>query len=579
MEMPPLHGAGSELVCFIKHADLSSQQDQSLSKTFSEAEIIQISGQRAKDEFMRAGAGLWTVLYDFERISQKPVSDVVFSVLAPPALRSEFLSSGGWDATAAFGQPGTITTYGEAKSTSYFPFGNDRGMEPLVIVTDSAGTRESQILICQEFRLVFELFEDAETGNLIKVLDDGTEEIVVELSGKMVRARSSYLARFRALKQLDLWLYTDVISHFPEAPQGIDLKQFAMEWKDNDSSGSNSVGVVLGYPTSLFNAKKFFAPGPVERCNLWEYENHNRNYEDFIIGEDEFGKPVTFTCEEDKLANYFGKNPEAPHYLTPVFFRRDVLLKYYNHSELYTVTSGSVSCGTRWNLRMDNDHEEYVAVFLGDLGRDLPDTERQYWKGFNIVPRGPMSSTYSQRSYEGKWVEAQQPDHRFKAAYEELQSRWNKDHGWQIYREPHDVDKMIIKRLHVPLNETQSEFEEQLMNLAKLLVDFLNEKALVREIGKGPDGERGLSKLQRFFTVADYEYAMEDNALLREIQELRSRVSAHSKGSDYSKYISGKLCGMRKKEFIKNLMGKSTEMLRRWADFSALYATNRGVNS
>ncbi|MFR0639503.1 hypothetical protein RF641_16270 [Arthrobacter sp. LS16] len=550
-----------------------------MTRTFSEAEIVQISGQQAKDEFMHAGTGLWTVLYDFERVSQRPVSAVAFSVLAPPSLRSEFLSTSGWDATAAFGQPGTITTYGKTKSTSYFPFGNDQGMEPIVIVTDSAGTRESQILICQEFRLVFELFEDAETGNLIKVLDDGMEETVVEVTGKTVRARSSYLARFRALKQLDLWLYTDVTSHFPEAPQCTDLKRFDMEWKDNDSSGSNSVGVALGYPTSLFNAKKYFAPGPVEKCNLWEYEDRNRSYEDFIIGEDEFGKPVTFTCEEDKLANYFGKNPEAPHYLTPVFFRRDVLLKYYNHAELYTVSSGSVSCGTRWNLRMDNDHEEYVAVFLGDLGRDLPDTERQYWKGFNIAPRGPMSSTYSQRSYEGKWVDAQQPDHRFKAAYEELQSRWNNDHGWQIYRQPHDADKTIIRRLHVPLNETQSEFEDQLMNLAKLLVDFLNEKALVKEIGKGPDGERGLGKLQRFFTMTGYEYVKEDNALLREIQELRSRVSAHSKGSDYSNYIAGKLGGMQKKEFVRNLLGESTEMLKRWTDFSAIYTADSGEKS
>lgn len=45
------------------------------------------------------------------------------------------------------GQPGTITTYGETKSSSYLPFGNDQGVEPLVIVTDSARTRKSEMLI------------------------------------------------------------------------------------------------------------------------------------------------------------------------------------------------------------------------------------------------------------------------------------------------------------------------------------------------------------------------------------------------------------------------------------------------
>ncbi|MFF5794513.1 hypothetical protein ACFY5D_20920 [Paeniglutamicibacter sp. NPDC012692] len=550
-----------------------------MTSTFSEAEIAEISGQRAKDEFLRAGSGPWTVLYDFEGIDESPISAATFSVLAPPGLRSKFLSSGSWDATVGFGQPGTMTTYAETKSTTYLPLGNDQGMEPLVIVTDSAGTRKSEILINQEFRLVFELFEDKETGNLVKVFDDGTEEIVVEITGEIVRVRSSYLARFRALKQLDLWLYTNVISHFPEVSQDTDFEQFATEWKNENSAGSNNAGTSFGRTTSYFNAKKFFAPGPVEKCNLWEYEDRNRTYEDFIIGEDEFGKPVTFTCEEDKLANYFGKNPEAPHYLTPVFFRKDVLLKYYNHAELYTVTDGSVSCDTRWYLRMDNDHEEYVAVFLGDLGRDLPDTERQYWKGFNIAPRGPMSSTYSQRAYEGRWVDAQQPDHQFKSAYADLQNQWNSNHGWQIYREPHDADKSIINRLHVPLNETQSEFEDQLMNLAKLLVDFLNEKAIVKAIGKGPEGERGLSKLQRFFTVTGYKHVEEDNALLRQIQELRSRVSAHSKGSDYNRYIAGKLGGMQKKEFVMELLRNSTEMLKRWADFSPVYAAYRESQS
>jgi hypothetical protein len=109
--------------------------------------------------------------------------------------------------------------------------------------------------------------------------------------------------------------------------------------------------------------KKFFSPPPIERCNLWEFEARAQEYESFIINEDEFGRAVTFTCEESKLSNYFGKNPGAPHYLTPVFFRSDVLQKYYNNAELYTVTEGSVSCKARWHLRLDNDHSDYVAVF------------------------------------------------------------------------------------------------------------------------------------------------------------------------------------------------------------------------
>jgi hypothetical protein len=48
----------------------------------------------------------------------------------------------------------------------------------------------------------------------------------------------------------------------------------------------------LGYPSSLFMAKKFFSPPQFQRCNLWEYEDRSQKYESFIINEDEFGRVV-----------------------------------------------------------------------------------------------------------------------------------------------------------------------------------------------------------------------------------------------------------------------------------------------
>jgi hypothetical protein len=52
-------------------------------------------------------------------------------------------------------------------------------------------------------------------------------------------------------------------------------------------------------------------------------------YETFIVGTDDEGESVIHTCDPDTLANYFGKNPAAPHYLTPVSFERRVFDKYY----------------------------------------------------------------------------------------------------------------------------------------------------------------------------------------------------------------------------------------------------------
>ena len=52
-------------------------------------------------------------------------------------------------------------------------------------------------------------------------------------------------------------------------------------------------------------------------------------HEDFVIGFDNDGRELTFTSDEERLSNYFGKNPNAPNYLTPVYFSPEVLNKYY----------------------------------------------------------------------------------------------------------------------------------------------------------------------------------------------------------------------------------------------------------
>ena len=35
------------------------------------------------------------------------------------------------------------------------------------------------------------------------------------------------------------------------------------------------------------------------------------------------GKIIEFTCEESKLANFFGANPSAPNFLTHIFLITD----------------------------------------------------------------------------------------------------------------------------------------------------------------------------------------------------------------------------------------------------------------
>ncbi|MFL4472392.1 hypothetical protein ACIPVK_00120 [Paeniglutamicibacter sp. MACA_103] len=47
---------------------------------FGEADIAEISGQRTKSEFIRAGSGSWAVIYEYEGIEERHFSARTFPV-------------------------------------------------------------------------------------------------------------------------------------------------------------------------------------------------------------------------------------------------------------------------------------------------------------------------------------------------------------------------------------------------------------------------------------------------------------------------------------------------------------------
>lgn len=97
---------------------------------------------------------------------------------------------------------------------------------------------------------------------------------------------------------------------------------------------------------------------------------------------------------------------------------------------------------------------------------------------------------------------------------------------------------VYLQQLRLPLNDGQNEFEDALMVLAKLMSDALNEGPIGRALATKVPDEKGISKFNRFFTTQGYPHVERDITYLRRIQELRSRVTAHLKGSDYQKMLT-----------------------------------------
>jgi hypothetical protein len=261
------------------------------------------------------------------------------------------------------------------------------------------------------------------------------------------------------------------------------------------------------------------------------FGRQKKQYIDFIIGADDNGKEILFTCNEAELSNYFGANPGAPHYLTPVCFRKEVLNKYYSQPEKYTVSDGYLSCGALWSLYIDNNHPEAVMVFLGDLGR-LSHTEQMYWRGFNL-PSGSMSRVAFKRSILGQFADPQTADLYFKQRFSIFNEYWKKKFGWELFRPLTGKDEYAFKILRVPLTNDQREFDEQIATLTKVFIDSLNEK----ELAKGIMNKENAKGLDKFETWLQSQHFRSDPMMqfLRKLQALRSASTALRKGDNYEK--------------------------------------------
>lgn len=267
------------------------------------------------------------------------------------------------------------------------------------------------------------------------------------------------------------------------------------------------------------------------------------------------------TSDPDKLANYFGKNPESPHYLTPVFFRRDVLDKYYADPDRYSVEDGYIRCAGLWGLRLDNDIPDHVMVFLGDLGRDIPLSEARYWRSFNIPPQEKVSQTLIKRAFLGTFADPTSVDLRFARVYAQTNEEWKNAYGWPLFRPLHEDDAHFLTKLHVPAGDSQSEFDEQVLYLAKILVDYLNEREITKALKSPVKGEKGLAKLERLLDETGVAKPATMIRPLANVQGLRSRGSAHAKGADFD--ITVAIGELSRREGIRKLMSEAVDALER----------------
>ncbi len=510
----------------------------------------------------RIGTEQWVTVFRSERNDDGSLG--IFCALIPEDYVPAALEDVQWDKSIGFGMPGegTFSQGGEA-TRRYCRFGGDDGLEPLIFFRDFHGVHPDYIEVSEEFRHYFNLFENKANGVFVAVEKAGDDVEVIRVGDRQVEIKLRYLKEFLAARKMALAVYFDLQRYSVRTAEELDLSDETEITRTADATYQFHGGrspVTGGRHRSFARllGKKLIGGSTVE--------NTVEVFEEFIIGTDSDGGPVSYTCDPGRLANYFGANHGAPHYFTPVFFRREVLNKYFNNPGKYSVEDGRLRCAGLWSMAIDNNHPDFVVVYLGDLGRDLPEKDRLYWKSFNVPPEGGVSEVNFRRSILGQFTSPEMKDLLFKERLEQFQTDWFNQYGWDLFKPLAEADRHYAVTLRIPPIDQQNHFDEQVLALAKILIDSINESKLNSLIPAQSPNSRSLKKLQVYLDQIGLNSAKHIQ-FLKELWNLR-HGTPHRKGDAYSK--AAEAFGVAKKGFISAF----TDILDQAIEFLDFLHTN-----
>lgn len=401
--------------------------------------------------------------------------------------------------------------------TRYSSFG-DPGLEPFLY--SKYFPAEKYIDVSEEFVNYFKLYEKGtskQERTYYFLNDDQEMEEVLVITKDNVRLKLKFLMEYISIRKLHFAICFDFMKIIRGQQPAYEIpfkdEDFISDWYNYN----HRVGLSFGTNEfqSWLTGKLVIKYDPTKSSKTWY--DLDFTYEDFIIGHDEqSGEEIRVSCDS-----------EQHQFFVPVYFKKQVLSKYYQHPAKYQVDGFSVH-GGGVSLKMDNHNDDYVVVFLNDL-RILSQREQLHWKHHNIAPNPGMgiSLPYYDTMILGNWArKSEATDIRFKEEYRSFNKRWFEKYGWYFYKLPSGADLQLFDGLHLPAEDSIVSFCEQILTVVKFTIDSLNEEMLVKGLPK-IENEKGIAKLERFLSL---KLKNTENMVgfIRHLQNLRSGLIAHN---------------------------------------------------
>ena len=461
----------------------------------------------------------------------------IFSALIPPEQVEQVLSDtkiDGMEIESSGSMPDTFNCETKDGKTQikYLRYGNDKGIEPLIIRRSFGEIKEDYYEISEEFRHFHDLYHDRKTDKYIKIDDAGNEETVAIVTHDEVQIRLKEIRQFLAIKEMYLSLLFEFNEYSEYSLEELGLSEFercdfrrkgAMCW----TYDRWDIPVQNFQSISRLRGRKLIEPLPKSKSGFGDFAEEPK-YAEFIVSVDDNGDGVHHSCNPHKMREFLSGSADAASKYTVVHFRKQVLDKYYNEPSKYTVGDSRVSCGL-WGMKIDNHDPDKVCVFLGELGI-LPYVEQCHWSQpqYNIPPEGRVSETFDRRMIQGEWANSDQPDHLFKQGYEQLQRVCEECLSWQLLKPLGPGDEYRLQRLRIPTVDEESHFKDSILDLANILIERLNEEHLevLIPVSKREDIKRGINRFEYVLNFLKVENAEKYIIFLRCLWDLRNTRGA-----------------------------------------------------
>jgi hypothetical protein len=215
---------------------------------------------------------------------------------------------------------------------------------------------------------------------------------------------------------------------------------------------------------------------------------------------------VPFLYDSDDYRYIPGlKRSNSEGFLTPVFFNREVLVKY-DASPVYRLnfasrTYGAICRGEDYSISFGINKNGKVLMWLGDIAT-LPESEQYYLRSENIESDHSIGSEFYDGQIECIFTDKTPEDHLFECRSKFLESCFNR-FGIKIAHLDKEVLKLSLE-FNPPVVDSEKEQQHIANALNKIYVESFDNGTLgtiLESMGEDPKEMGGLKRLQRILEL------------------------------------------------------------------------------